>query len=120
MDRNSIFGIVLIFAILVVFSIINKPSKEQIEAAKRRQDSIALVEAQRALQPQLDQLKTDSAVETADQLPDSIATGNRIQEKIDQFGVFGNAAIGTEEFYTLENNLMIITLSNKGGKDIFG
>jgi YidC/Oxa1 family membrane protein insertase len=116
MDRNSIFGIVLIFAILVVFSIINKPSKEQIEAAKRRQDSIALVEAQRALQPQLDQLKTDSAVETADQLPDSIATGNRIQEKIDQFGVFGNAAIGTEEFYTLENNLMIITFSNKGGR----
>jgi YidC/Oxa1 family membrane protein insertase len=50
MDRNSILGIVLIFAILVVFSLINQPSKEDIEAARLRRDSIALVEAEKALQ----------------------------------------------------------------------
>ncbi len=52
MDKKSIIGIVLIFAILVVFSIINKPSQEQIEAAKHKRDSIAQVEANKALEQQ--------------------------------------------------------------------
>ena len=43
MDRNSILGIVLIFAILVVFSLINQPSKEDIEAAKNRIRQIVAV-----------------------------------------------------------------------------
>ena len=43
MDKKSIIGIVLIFVILVVFSYINKPSKEEIEAAKQRRDSIEQV-----------------------------------------------------------------------------
>lgn len=47
MDKNSIIGIILIFLVLVVFSIINQPSKEQIERMKQRQDSIQKVEAAR-------------------------------------------------------------------------
>ena len=39
-----------------------------------------------------------------------------MQEKVDQFGVFGAAAVGEESFSTLENNLMKITFSNKGGR----
>ncbi|MCA1760952.1 MAG: membrane protein insertase YidC, partial [Bacteroidales bacterium] len=35
MDKKSIIGIVLIFAILVVFSIINQPSKEEIEIDRK-------------------------------------------------------------------------------------
>jgi YidC/Oxa1 family membrane protein insertase len=49
MDKKSIIGIVLIFAILVVFSIINQPSKEEIEIAKHRRDSIAQVEAEKEI-----------------------------------------------------------------------
>jgi YidC/Oxa1 family membrane protein insertase len=45
MDRNSIVGIVLIFLILIGFSYLNRPSKEQIAAAKRTRDSIEQVEA---------------------------------------------------------------------------
>jgi YidC/Oxa1 family membrane protein insertase len=116
MDRNSIFGILIIFAILIVFSIINQPSQEQIEAAKRRQDSIAQVEAQRTLQLEQEKLKIDTAEQAETETPDSITTGKSLQEKIDQFGVFGNAGIGTPELYTLENNLMKITFSNKGGR----
>src|SRR5690554_2707717 len=117
MDRNSIVGILLIFAILVVFSIINQPSQEEIEAARRRQDSIALVEEQRALQSEQNrQLKEAEQPEEAE-LPDSLKNDRLLREKVDQFGVFGNAALGNEEFYTLENNLMKITFSNKGGRN---
>ena len=115
MDKKSIIGIVLIFAILVVFSIINQPSKEEIEATKHRRDSLALVDKQKELllQQQVEQQAgiVDSTFES-----DSINIENQLQKNTDQFGVFGSAALGNEEFYTLENNLMKITFSNKGGR----
>ena len=111
MDKKSIIGIILIFLILVVFSVINQPSKEEIEAAKHRRDSIAQIEANKVQEQQ-------QAAETAplEIIPDSASSENNIQSKIDEFGVFGSSAIGEEEFYTLENNLVRITFSNKGGR----
>jgi YidC/Oxa1 family membrane protein insertase len=113
MDKKSIIGIVLIFAILVVFSIINQPSKDEIEAAKHKRDSIAQVEAEKEVL--LKQQSEQTAKEDEISATDTVNSENQIQKKTDQFGVFGIAAIGTEEFYTLENNLMKITFSNKGG-----
>lgn len=111
MDKKSIIGIILIFLILVVFSVINQPSKEEIEAAKHRRDSIAQIEVSKMQEQQ-------QAAETAplEVVPDSVSSENSIQSKIDEFGVFGSSAIGEEEFYTLENNLVRITFSNKGGR----
>ena len=114
MDKRSIIGIILIFAILVVFSLINQPSKEEVEAAKRKRDSIAQVEAENAIaaqkeaeiQEQQNQVSTDTTV----------ASPDLVQKKMDEFGAFGNSAVGEEKFFTLENNLMKITFSNKGGR----
>ena len=41
MDRNSIVGIVLIAGILILWTTLNKPSKEEMEAAKHKRDSIS-------------------------------------------------------------------------------
>ena len=115
MDKKSIIGIGLIFAILVVFSLINQPSKEEIAAAQHRKDSIAQVEAQRAIeqervaQERLAQQNTALAADTASQ-------SEALQARIDEFGVFGNATAGEETFTTLENNEVKITFSNKGGR----
>lgn len=114
MDKKSIIGILLIFAILVVFSIINQPSKEQVEAAKHRRDSIAQVELQNALLQEKQEAEKNSQIVATE--IDSAAVTDELQLKTDQFGVFGAAAIGEQEFYTLENNLMKITFSNKGGR----
>ena len=116
MDRNSIVGILLIFTILIVFSIINKPSKEQVEAARHRQDSIAQVEALREQQAEQERQNIVPALQEEEALTDTIASDRKLQEKVDQFGIFGNAAIGAQDFFTLENNLMKITFTNKGGK----
>jgi YidC/Oxa1 family membrane protein insertase len=116
MDRKSIIGILLIFLILVVFSIINKPSKEQIEAAKHRQDSIARVDAEKATALMQQQQAEEIAQEIAAATPDTLNPDLQLKEKTDQFGAFGVAAVGSEEFYTLENNLMKITFTNKGGR----
>ncbi len=111
MDKKSIIGIALIFFILVVFSYINQPSKEEIEAAKIRRDSIEQVEAQRALEQQKF-LAEQAASQQVAMGGDSIIQ----KQKIDEFGIFGTQAIGEEEFSTLENDRMKITFSNKGGR----
>ena len=115
MDKKSIIGIGLIFAILVIFSLVNQPSKEEIAATKIKQDSIAQVNADLALQQQ--KLKEQQISEQA--LIESSDTSYRekaLQNKVDEYGVFGVAAVGEETFTTLENNLMVITFSNKGGR----
>ncbi|MCG6187767.1 membrane protein insertase YidC [Maribellus maritimus] len=114
MDKKSIIGIVLIFAILVVFSLINQPSKEEIEAAKRKRDSIVQVETQRAIEAQQEaEVQKNQDKVQKDSTEDA---GILAQQKMDEFGAFGNSAVGQEEFYTLENNLMKVTFSSKGGR----
>jgi len=114
MDRNSVIGILLIFVVLIIFSIINKPSREEIEAAKQRQDSVALAEAERE---RIDTVEKELAVkENVAAAGDSVSTENVLQQKIDQLGVFGAASLGEQKFYTLENNLLKITFTNKGGR----
>ncbi len=114
MDKKSIIGILLIFAILMVFSIVNQPSKEKVEAAKRKRDSIAKVEAEKAVEAQKREAQLQ---ERQDVRTDSVATDEKLaREKMDEFGAFGNSTVGQEEFYSLENNLMKVTFSNKGGK----
>ncbi|MGB3548122.1 MAG: membrane protein insertase YidC, partial [Saprospiraceae bacterium] len=46
MDRNSIIGIGLIFALFVVWTYTSAPSEEQLAAQQATADSLALVEQQ--------------------------------------------------------------------------
>jgi YidC/Oxa1 family membrane protein insertase len=113
MDKNSIIGIILIFAVLVVFSLVNRPSKKQIEVLKQRQDSIQRVEEIKKQQV-TEQDKVNALL--ADTRPDSVVAAEKAKETADQLGIFGSFALGQETFYSLENNLVKITFSNKGGK----
>jgi len=115
MDKRSIIGILLIFVILVVFSYINQPSKEEIEAAKIRRDSIALVEQQQALEQQK-VVAEQEAQKNAILAGDSAAQQEIAQKHSDEFGAFGKAAVGEEVFSTMENDRIKITFSNKGGR----
>ncbi|MDX8339578.1 membrane protein insertase YidC [Draconibacterium sp. IB214405] len=114
MDKKSIIGIVLIFVILVVFSLINQPSKEEVEAARQRRDSIAQVEAQQALE--LQKMQEQQELQNAAMEADTAVQNQIMQQKVEELGAFGTASVGTEEFTTLENNQVKITFSNKGGR----
>ncbi len=118
MDKNTITGFALIIVILITFSYFNKPSQREIETAKRQTDSIAQVEADNARQA--DSKARDAAAALQGKL---IGTKSDSTEKIavndelkSLYGVFSDAAKGTERFITLENNLMKIRVSTKGGK----
>ncbi len=117
MDKNTITGLALIFLILITFSYFNKPSESQIEAEKRQRDSIVQVAAENTRQ---EEIKAKEAAQLSLQaktaVTDSVGKAQVNNELKNLYGVFSESVKGTEHFITLENNLMKIRLSNKGGK----
>jgi len=110
MDKNTILGFVLIALIVLGFSQLNKKSDKEIADEKRYSDSIAFVE----------QNKVEIAANVSKQavLKDSVAVNDTTSKATtaDAFGDFSVAAQGVEKFFTIENDLVKVTLSNKGGR----
>lgn len=113
MDKNQVLGIVLIFSLFMVWQQFFAPSPEALEAAQRSQDSIALVERQleeKAIQAEAQ--SQGSAIATQNEnIPDSLL----VAQRQGVYGAFAAATIGEEKEIMLENEVMKITVSNKGG-----
>lgn len=107
MDRNSIYGLLIIGAILIGYTYLTKPSEEQIKAMKTR-DSIAQVE--RLHNEELEAARIEGLQkQSAEKLQDS----TEIQ---DAYGAFSGAVNQKEELVTLENDLVKLTLNTRGGR----
>ncbi len=101
MDRTQLIGIVLIFTLAYFFMVYNTPTEEELAAQKRQQDSIAAIQ-----NPPLDTVSSEVKIISGDSTnQNDTTTPDIVQEEIVQ-----------EELFTLENNLMTITFSNKGGQ----
>ncbi len=120
MDKNSGIGLTLILLIFIGFQFWMAPDAEERAEAKRIQDSIAT--AEQALQQQqepaieeavatLNDTTVQEVVEEKSLVEDSIA---KVQLK-SQYGSFGDAAVGEDGHVIIENDVIAITLSNKGG-----
>jgi YidC/Oxa1 family membrane protein insertase len=112
MDKNTIIGFLLIGAVLIVFTWLNKPTPEQLEAQRRMQDSIALVEQAKLLEQQQAFEKAAKAEQEFASLPDSV----RVAKLQNSFGVFADAMVGEDGTTVLENELIEVRLKNKGGR----
>jgi len=108
MDKNTIFGFILIALIVLGYYQVTKPSDKEIAAQAHYKDSIALVEKKNAELAQTAKVGTVTA--------DSVAAKDSTKTNADAYGDFSVSAKGEEKFYTLENNLIKVTLSNKGGR----
>jgi YidC/Oxa1 family membrane protein insertase len=114
MDRNQVIGFLLIGAILVGFSIVNQPSPEELKARQQQRDSIARVE-KAAQQQKAEQEK--AAIQIAAQNDTVVISDSaRAAQQTAVYGSFGVAATGTEGVTTLENELLKVSISNKGGR----
>ena len=122
MDKNSIIGLLLIGALLVVYSIWNQPSKEEIERMKRQRDSIARVEQQRE-QMQAQQ-ETAAANTTPVVMPKNdssevaMSNSDSLQAVMyhNRYGIFSPGATGQNKYYTIENDLMKLKIQSRGGR----
>lgn len=115
MDKNSIIGLSIIGLLIVGYSIFTQPSKEELAAARHKQDSIAALQVQEKAMDTIQQTavvpvnSTDSSLSIPN---DSILAHNEKQ----QFGDFYEAANGTEQLLTLENTKIKVEISSKGGR----
>jgi len=109
MDKNTILGFVLIGLIILGFSVLNKPSEKEIANQKRYNDSIALVE-------QTKEKTAPVITKTKGYLSADSVASNDTTSNANEYGDFSVSAVGVEKFYTLENELVKLTFSSKGGR----
>jgi len=112
MDKNTLIGFLLIGLVLFAFSWFNQPSPEQVEAQRRYQDSIAKIEYTKQLELQAQENKSIQSDNELAGASDSL----HMERMQNTYGAFAGAMQGTEDFVTLENELLEIRLSTKGGR----
>ena len=106
MDRTSIIGIVLIMILFVTWQVVTAPTADEIETEQRYQDSLAALSEQE-LRADNDPVVTPEGGEGADSL-------QQVQYR-SRFGAFAPSAAGTDEEVVVENDLIKLTFSTKGG-----
>ena len=97
MDKNTWIGFLLIAAIIVGFTMLNRPSKEELAERQRQQDSITLAQM---------------AVAEAQRLSDSITAA--MDTEVKEPNVVEETR-PEEQWVTLENEHLRLTLSSYGG-----
>ncbi|MCF8371950.1 MAG: membrane protein insertase YidC [Bacteroidales bacterium] len=118
MKKDQIIGFVLIAIILVAYSLYMKPSEKEIQEAKRKQDSISLVREQTERERMLEQerQKSESPVNADQLVPEDESQDLKDERVKSKFGKFASAATGELGFTYLENDLLRLKISNKGGR----
>lgn len=112
MDKNTLIGFLLIGVVLVAFSWFNRPTPEQIEAQRHYQDSIAKIEYAQQMDLVREAQREAFVKDSLENLPDSVRASLLRQD----FGVFANVMTGTETYTTLQNDVLELRVSNKGGR----
>ncbi len=145
MDRNTITGLILIFAIFIGFSVynssrLNKQYEKTVveaesyyangewEAARAEYiKALSLKPNQPEVISKLSEINLKLGIEPETALPDTVIPQQSTREitssnppdtpaDLSQFGVFAESATGENEFITLENNKVELKISLKGGR----
>ena len=120
MDKNTITGLVLIFAIFFGFSWWNSPSEEEKIALQRKADSIALVQIEHRYQDSIrNEHIVNSALETKTEDTYSEITVDTTTAKRflkEKYGAFANSIEGSNKLIHFENEVLKLDFAPKGGR----
>ncbi|MBR4263151.1 MAG: membrane protein insertase YidC [Paludibacteraceae bacterium] len=115
MDKNTWIGFLLIAAIIVGFSMLNRPSKEELAERQRLQDSINVARMAEAEAQRISEEITASLTSTRNE-PLPIESSEALEARIQAaYGNLAPAAQGEEKWITLENEHLRLTLTTYGG-----
>ena len=114
MDKNTWIGFLLIAAIIVGFSMLTRPSKEEMAERQRINDSIMLAQQMQAEAQRLsDSLTAVSAANR--QLQPAVSEEEQAQQLQAVFGDLAVSAQGEDKDIMLENSKICIFVRTKGG-----
>ena len=114
MDKNTWLGFLLIAAIIIGFSMLNRPSQEELAEQQRIQDSIAIAQPQEADEQRVTQESTAQLEQSTNNA--TPISQDSLQAQLQAvYGTFAQAAQGTEQLVTVENKVLRLTFSTHGG-----
>jgi len=102
-DLNSIIGFALIFGIMMWIMYQNQPTQAEIDAKKAKQEQVAKTKVKPEEVKAVQAIATDSAQVKA------------LQGSLGSFAYSAALPSAKNEFTTLENELVILKIANKGG-----
>ena len=113
MNKNSLIGIILIIGILVGWSIWMTPSKEEIARQRHINDSINQVNRARYIE---DSIRFAESLKEAEEITADAEENPEQAEALlrDNYGVFASVATGEEQIFTVENDVLKMTMTSKG------
>ena len=115
MDKNTITGLLLIFAILIGYSIWSRPSKEEIARMQRQRDSIVQVNRAEQMRLAEEMRQADEQAQLA--ILDVTGADSLRQRNLqDRYGAFSQAVEGENQYITMENDVMKVRIATKGGR----
>lgn len=117
MDKNTIWGLLLVGAIFIGFTWYNSEKQSEYMAAKAKQDSVLRVK--KAAEAEL-LARQQEAMRVQDSIRGVSAEAERISAeeamKLSLGSMLAAATEGEEKFYVVENDLARYTFSNRGGR----
>lgn len=114
MDKNSWIGIILMGVILVVFTLLQRPSQQEIEERRRQNDSITYV---RQMEAEAERLSKQIEAEQQALLQQTEVDSTTLKKtQLALYGAFADAVEGDEKIITIENEVLSLNFTNKGGK----
>ena len=126
MNKNSIIGFGLIFLIIVGYSMWTAPSDEQIKEQQRLESIKKANEIRQHIedslyQVRLDEKKAQDELNSEALASDTSMTSDSLQSQLNynKFGAFAAAAKGEDQDIIIENDLLKLKISKKGGNITF-
>jgi YidC/Oxa1 family membrane protein insertase len=109
LDLNSIIGFVLIFGILIWIMYQNQPSQKEIDAKKAQHEQAIQAEKVKKIETkQIVAASSDTTVANTAQLA-------ALKMTLGNFAYSATLPSAKETFTTIENELVRLTVANKGG-----
>lgn len=122
MNKNSIIGFVLIAAIMIGYTVFMTPSAEELAQKQHIADSIQQVKEQQQIEfakaqaknAKADETKTDQLIESPDNNLNT-SDSDDYNSKVQKYDVFANSAKGENKSFFIENDLIKVEVTKKGG-----
>lgn len=117
MNKENIIGLVLIFGLLIGYSIFMTPSKEELENKRQQQDSLAMVHRNMLDSMRMEAERKAKLDQPAAETGSTSASPEVIQANLqDRYGSFAQAATGENELFYIESDLLRLGIASKGGR----
>ncbi|MFO8055497.1 MAG: YidC/Oxa1 family insertase periplasmic-domain containing protein, partial [Bacteroidales bacterium] len=121
MNKDTVIGLVLIFALMIGYSLYFAPDPEEppsespadsVQTHQEAEEGTTAAKPDEARQEEQSE-PAEGISPAADELQDSTAMK---QESPDAKGSFSHAVAGKDSFYIIENDLMQLKIAKKGGR----